>query len=183
MPNPDLSNPSSSASANVCGPVPARIGDAKLLPCQGLRTLLEFIGASKDLNDFSAERLAKAFGVPVKTYPDDPNVYGYWDESHPDWTWGFEFDKDSIIGPRFEYGHYEKKSDSGADLTDFCEPDFDAFVQALEGLGFTGGIIWGEFGRLDYAQYEKSGLRVQVLPQGESEANAGHTCVLTVIVW
>jgi len=102
----------------------------KLTPEQGLTRLLELIRNSRDLSEFTPERMNQALRVEVVFSNGD---YGFGEQVTPQWAHNFVMHKEL---QRFEFSFDPMTPGTSPEVTDICQLDFDKFSDELVAMGF-----------------------------------------------
>ncbi|WP_152540987.1 hypothetical protein [Luteimonas huabeiensis] len=151
---------------------------------QALTRLLELIRTTETVREFTPERLREAFGLEV--WKDGPERYGFGERLTLDWSHGGLVYKDLSGRSGFRYSLTPRGGDPSLSMVDVCRMDFPTFSAGLEALGFSSSPSYGEHDRLMSHIFDRPGMRVEVVPEGErvwtEERGGGRTCVKMVIV-
>ena len=160
----------------------------KLTPEQGLTRLLRLIRDSRDLSDFTPERVGEAMGVEMEFSSSGREEYGFYEPVTPEWLQGLDFSKKH---QRLRFSFDPREPGSSPDLTDVCQFDFERFSAELEAIGFTKAPSHGEHGRLTHYTFErvKDGtreMRLDITPEGEhawkEQTGSGRACIRSVYI-
>lgn len=115
-------------------PDSTQAGNSRLTAEQALTRLLELIRSSNSLDDFTAERVSNAMGVPVKRAEDGSGDYSFYEPSATGWLHGFDF---STKHRRFNFSFDPIKAGTSPDPVAICTPDLAQVASELEAAGFT----------------------------------------------
>lgn len=152
---------------------------------QGVARLLQLLRNSRDLGDFTPERVSKAFDVEVRAAGD---TFGYGFEVTSDWIQNFDY---SAKYKRFRFGFDPVHAGKNPEMNGVCY-QLDRLASELEAMGFSKEEKRGEHGRLMNYSFQRvrdgiPEMRIEVMPHGEREAadgkGIGRTCVRTVYIY
>lgn len=146
-----------------------------------LERLLTLIRDSRDIQDFSASRIRRAFEVE---FVSDEGRLGFGERLNREWWSSIELDPDGAYGPSFELAFRPDRSGTYPPATDICGFDYDRFAAELAAMGFEHETCYGEHGRIVHESFEREGLSLTVHTRGEADEPAAkitHACVLRVI--
>lgn len=149
---------------------------------QALTRLLTLIRETRSVEEFSPQRLAAAFGVPVSVF--EPGYWGYGEQFSPDWSYSIEMREKIKIGPRFSFG-FNSGPGAPPPIDALCGLDYARFTAGLEAMGFDRKPYRGEYGRFINDWFERPGMRVAVYPIGEptpADGTSSRICVKRVLI-
>lgn len=187
-PDPNTENPTMTATDTTGeaghGAAPLQ---PKLSAHEALARLLELIRTTNSADDFTPTQLQEAMGVPIKYARDGANRYGFGEPLTSAWSYGFGMDLESKFGARFEFSFNQNEPGAtGVPMSDICQLDFDQFTAELEKMGFKRERYYGEHGRFIHDWFDRSGMRIEVYPDGEfvwtPENGGGRSCVKMVLI-
>lgn len=147
--------------------------------------LLRLIEGSKDIGDFTPERLEAELGMPIKAVAD-----AKWAGSQQltsDWWVNAMLYPQPSSGQRvflFDFG--PEPPETHPPMTGICSMDMEQFGQQLAKQGMQHETMRGEHEMALSERYTREGLGVEVTGQSEAddqEALRGHQCVKMVLVY
>ncbi len=146
-----------------------------------LERLLTLVRDSRDIQDFSAARVRRAFEVE---FVSDEGRLGFGERLNREWWSSIELDPDGAYGPSFELAFRPDRSGTYPSATGICGFDYARFAAELIAMGFEHETCYGEHGRVVHESFEREGLSLTVHTRGEADEPAAkitHVCVLRVI--
>lgn len=147
-----------------------------------LAKVLELIRGSKNIRDFTAERLTKVTGLPMNF---DGTRFGAGETLTPEWRYGFYVNPDAMNGPLFMFDFDPVDGNATPPATPICELDFDAFARELEGMGFEQEVRYGEHNRIVAYDFYRPGMWVSVGEEGEDNEppeKLAHRCIRSITI-
>lgn len=163
--------------------------DPKLAPGQGLPRLLELIRTSRQLADFTSERVSQAMGVDMQPSSRNAGDYSFYEPVTSEWLQGLDFSRQH---QRLRFSFDPVQPGTSPDLASVCQFDFDQFASALEAGGFKRSQNLGEHGRLLGYTFErmrdgKPEMRLEITPEGAQAGSDGtatsRSCIRTIYVY
>lgn len=149
-----------------------------------LKGLLRLIEGSKDIGDFTPERLEAELGMPIKSL-DDAN-WGGSELLTSDWRANVRVYPHPLNGQRtFVLDIGPEESESNPPMTAICSVDMERFGQQLTKQGMHHETMRGEHGMAQSERYTRQGLEVEVMGRQEAdepEALNRHQCVNMVVI-
>ena len=149
-----------------------------------LEGLLRLIEGSKDIGDFTPERIEAELGIPIKSM-DDAN----WGGSEPltrDWWANVRVYPHPLSGQRtFVLDIGPDQPESEPPMTAICSMDKEAFGQRLVEQGMRHETMLGEHGMALSERYMRQGLDIEVMGRPEAkrpESLGRHQCVSMVVI-
>jgi hypothetical protein len=149
---------------------------------QSLLRLLELIRGSKTVQDITAERLQRTFGVEFTV---DSGRSGFGERLNRDWWSSLELDPTHPYGARFEFSFRPDPPGTYPPLTEICKIDFDRFAAELQTMGFSRETYRAEHNRVIHDLFQREGLSVTVYTRGEADSppeKITHDCVQMVLI-
>ncbi len=147
-----------------------------------LERLLTLIRDSREIQDFTAARVRRAFEVD---FVSDEGRLGFGERLNREWWSSIELDPDGPYGPSLELAFRPDRSGTFPPATDICGFDYPRLAAELIAMGFEHETCYGEHGRVVHESFERAGLSLTLHTRGEADEPAAkitHTCVLRVIV-
>jgi hypothetical protein len=147
--------------------------------------LLELVRTSRNVADFTPDRLTEAFGVELQVSGD---AYGHGAKVSPDWFQNFDYNGKY---KRFRLSFDPVRRGESPDIAQVCH-EFGNLTSELEGMGFQKQEKRGEHGRLVQYSFERlrdgvPEMRIEVTPESgiEDDAASGgsRACVRSIYIY
>jgi hypothetical protein len=149
---------------------------------QKLLTLIEDI---KTLQDIAPSNIERVTGLKITFDPNNSNSYGVGGKINDTWfynLWSMSSSLPQGVKPHQLMFSFDDDKDGNVDMTDVCEVDFNAYAQKMTNSGYTGKPIYGLRNRIDYWQFTRGDVNLQVYVRGESGEKVTHYCVSKLII-
>lgn len=150
---------------------------------QLLEGLLRLIETSKDISDFTLERLEAQLGVPMKVSSD--TQWGGSGKIDPLWWYGVSMEHAGSGRANLTLAFQPDRDGASPPMTSICGFDQAQFGARLVALGMQHETDFGEHGRILAEKYLRRGLEVEVLTRNEADEPDDkrlRRCVEAVIV-
>lgn len=169
---------------NAPGPSTAMTTTQALSPAEDIgRRVLKLIDSIRGPEQIAPAHIEHVTGHKVETNPDDPNEYGFGGRIDDQWSYNLvSLTEANGTRPRRLMFSFEDQSRGLADMGPVCALDVDDYSASLQAAGFSMRESRGRHERLDYLEFTREGVTVQIHPRGENDANPTHLCVSQLIV-
>jgi hypothetical protein len=148
------------------------------------RRILTLIDSIHGPEQIDAAHIERVTSIKVEFNDSDPNEYGFSGELGDDWSYNLisltELDDSRPHRLMFSFDDASPNRDSA--MCRVCSVDFAGYDRALTTAGFTATPVRGHHGQLEYWEYERDQVSLQVHVRGESEQRADHTCVSMIVI-
>jgi hypothetical protein len=163
------SSPTNAAPANA-----AEIG----------RRVLQLIDTIHGPEQVDAAHIERVTGIPVEFNDANPQQYGFGGQLSPDWTYNLVSltELDGSRPHRLMFSLDDRSADANADMAPIAPLAFEACDQALASAGYTGAPNLGRYGQVEYWEYQRGDVSLQVHVRGESDAKAERACVSMIVI-
>lgn len=144
--------------------------------------VLELIRSSKNIADFTPERISEITGVEMKSY--DENSYSATEVLTKRWRYVIDMSKATANGPQFMLGFFPAESGQSPPSSDICKTSFSSFSKELESSGFSRETTYGEHGMIINYLFDRDGLTVRASTIGNSDESDKNKreCVYMIVV-
>jgi hypothetical protein len=148
------------------------------------RRVLALIDSIRGPEQIDAAHIQRVTGQTVEFNDADPNQYGFGGNLDGDWTYNLVSltELDDSRPHRLMFSFDDGSDDGNADMGPICTMDYAAYDRALTAAGFTAAPMRGRHGQIEYWEYQRGPVSLQVYVRGENDAKADHTCVSMIIV-
>jgi hypothetical protein len=133
-------------------------------------------------DDIAPERIEQLTGIKVEFNPDDANEYGFSGQLTDAWAYNLVSLPEGTGKPSRIMFSFDDESRSNADMAPICALDFDAYAAALTTAGFASNPTRGKHDRVEYWDFARDDVSVQIYVRGENDAKAEHACVSKLII-
>jgi hypothetical protein len=148
------------------------------------RRMLTLIDSIHGPEQIDATHIERVTGIKVEVDDEDPNRYGFsgdlggvWDYSLVSLT-----EIDGSRPHRLMFSFDDASPDRNGDMGDVCDIDLAGYDSALTGAGFVAEPIRGHHGEVEYWEYRRGEVSLQVHARGESDELAEHACVSMIVI-
>lgn len=143
-------------------------------------TLVDHVRSAEDISPARIEQLT---GVKVEFNPDNSNEYGFSGQLTDAWAYNLVSlpESDGSKPSRLMFS-FDDESRSNADMAPICALDFDDYAATLRAAGFEATPAYGKHNRIQYWDFARDDVSVQIHVRGENDARAEHACVSKLII-
>lgn len=146
------------------------------------RHMLRLFTNVRGPDDITPARIRELTGIEVRYGNDDPKQYGFGEAVDDTWVYNLV----SLPGPdgkpnRLMFS-FDDQTHNHADMAPVCALGFDDYAKALTDAGFSSRPSLGRLDQVEYWEYTRDNVTVQVHVRGQSEARADRLCVSMMIV-
>lgn len=146
------------------------------------RHMLRLFTNVRGPDDITPARIRELTGIEVRYGNDDPKQYGFGEAVDDTWVYNLV----SLPGPggtpnRLMFS-FDDQTHNHADMAPVCALGFDDYAKALTDAGFASRPSLGRLDQVEYWEYTRDNVTVQVHVRGQSEARADRLCVSMMIV-
>jgi hypothetical protein len=148
---------------------------------QRILSLIDSIRGPEQVDPAHIERIT---GIEVKFNTSNPNLYGFGGQLNDEWGYSLvSLTETSGAKPhRLMFSFDDRSESKNADMASICVLDFDAYTKALTDAGFRSSAQRGHHGEIEFWEFDRDQVRVQIRTRGESNANRKHACVSTLVI-
>lgn len=148
------------------------------------RRVLQLIDTIHGPEQVDAAHIERVTGIKVEFNDDNPQQYGFGGQLSPDWTYNLVSltEVDGSKPHRLLFSLDDQSADTNADMAPIAPLDFDACDQALSSAGYAGTPALGRRGQVEFWEYQRGDVSLQVHVRGESDAKAEHACVSMIVI-
>lgn len=132
--------------------------------------------------DIAPARIRELTGIEVRYGKDDPKQYGFGEAIDDTWIYNLVSLPGADGAPDRLMFSFDDQTHANADMAPVCALDFDDYAKALTDAGFASRPSLGRLGQVEYWEFRRGDVSVQVHVRGESEARADRLCVSMMIV-
>jgi len=146
------------------------------------KRVLKFVENVHGRDDLSPQRIEQLTGLKVEHNPDDANEYGFSGQLTDAWAYNLVSLPDGNGAPSRIMFSFDDESRDNADMGPICGLDFDDYAAALAAAGYRIAPARGQHDRLQYWDFSRGDVSVQIYVRGENDDLADHACVSKLIV-
>lgn len=146
------------------------------------RRILRLFTNVRGPDDITPARIRALTGIEVLYGNDDPKQYGYGEAVDDTWIYNLVSLPGSDGQPNRLMFSFDDQTHGGADMAPVCALGFDDYAKALTEAGFAARPSLGRLDQVEYWEYTRGEVSVQVHVRGQSEAKADRLCVPMMIV-
>jgi hypothetical protein len=145
--------------------------------------VLKLVENVRGPDDIAPGRIEQLTGIKVEFNPDDANEYGFSGQLTDAWAYNLvSLPEGTGKTPSRIMFSFDDESRSNADMAPICALDFDDYAAALKTAGFASNPTRGKHERIEYWDFARDDVSVQVYVRGENDAKAEHVCVSKLII-
>jgi hypothetical protein len=147
--------------------------------------LLALIADINTLQDIAPSNIERVTGLKVQYDPNNPNSYGLGGKINDTWfynLWSMSSSLPQGVKPNQLMFSFNDDKDGDVDMTAVCEIDFNAYAQRMTDGGYSGKPVYGVRNRIEYWQFTRGDVNLQVYVRGESDEKVAHDCVSKLII-
>lgn len=146
------------------------------------RRMLRLFASVRGPDDITPARIRELTGIEVRYGKDDPKQYGFGEAVDDTWIYNLVSLPGADGTPDRLMFSFDDQTHRHADMTPVCALGFDDYARALTDAGFVSRQSLGRLGQVEYWEFRRGDVTVQVYVRGESEARADRLCVSMMIV-
>ena len=147
---------------------------------QRVLTLVENV---RGPDDIAPARIEQLTGIKVEFNPDDANEYGFSGQLTEQWAYNLvSLPECADEKPSRVMFSFDDESRSNADMAPIAALDFDDYAATLRAAGFESNPARGKHERIEYWDFARDDVSVQIYVRGENDARAEHACVSKLII-
>jgi hypothetical protein len=146
--------------------------------------MLKLIDSIHGPQQIDAGHIEQVTGFKVASNPNNPHQYGFSGKLSEDWAYSLVSLTETSGGKpsRLMFSFEDRSEDENADMAPVCALDFQGYSKALTDAGFQPIPARGHHNEIEYWDFNRDQVRVQVYTRGESDAKADHACVSMLII-
>jgi hypothetical protein len=147
--------------------------------------LLALIGDINTLHDIAPSNIERVTGLKVQFDPTNSNSYGVGGKINETWfynLWSMASSLPPGVKPNQLMFSFDDAKNGDVDMTDVCDVDFNAYAQKMTDSGYSGKPVYGLRNRIDYWQFTRGDVSLQVYVRGESGEKVTHDCVSKLVI-
>ncbi len=145
------------------------------------RRMLRLFTSVRGPDDIAPARIRELTGIEVRYGNDDPKQYGFGEAVDDNWIYNLVSLPGSDGKPNRLMFSFDDQSHGHADMGPVCALGFDDYAKALTDAGFASRPSLGRLGQVEYWEFSRGDVSVQLYVRGESEARADRLCVSMMI--
>jgi hypothetical protein len=146
------------------------------------RRVLTLVTQIRGREDIAPKRIEEITGIKVNFSDSDAKQYGFGAALNDEWVYNLV----SLPGPKGDPDRlmfsFDDQTHENADMAPVCALDFDDYAKPLIEAGFSSKPSLGRHNQIEYWDFKRDDVLVQIYTRGESEAKADHACVSMLIV-
>ncbi len=146
------------------------------------RRMLTLVTQIRSREDIAPARIEEITGIKVNFSNSDAKQYGFGAALNNEWVYNLI----SLSGPNGDPDRlmfsFDDQTHDNADMAPVCALDFDDYAKPLIDAGFSSKPSLGRHEQVEYWDFKRDDVSVQIYTRRESEAKADHACVSMLIV-
>ncbi len=146
------------------------------------RRVLTLVTQIRSREDIAPARIEEITGIKVNFSNSDAKQYGFGAALNNEWVYNLI----SLSGPNGDPDRlmfsFDDQTHDNADMAPVCALDFDDYAKPLIDAGFSSKPSLGRHEQVEYWDFKRDDVSVQIYTRRESEAKADHACVSMLIV-
>lgn len=148
------------------------------------RRILTLIDGIHGPEQIAPAHIEQVTGIKVEFNARDSNQYGFSGELSDDWAYSLVSltEIDGSRPHRLMFSFEDESADGNGDMANVCGLDYAGYARALADAGFVAAPVRGHHGEVEYWEYERGRVSLQVHVRGESEQRADHACVSMIVI-
>ena len=148
------------------------------------RRVLQLIDTIHGPEQVDAAHIERVTGIKVEFNDDNPQQYGFGGQLSPDWTYNLVSltELDGSKPHRLMFSLDDQSADANADMAPIEPLGFEDCNQALASAGYDRTPYHGRHGQIEFWEYQRGDVSLQVHVRGESDAKAAHACVSMIVI-
>jgi hypothetical protein len=147
--------------------------------------LLLLIDGISTLHDIAPSNIERLTGLKIQSIADNPNSYGVGGKINDTWfynLWSMSSSLPEGEKPNQLIFSFDDNKNGNVDMTDICQTDFNAYAQRMTDIGYIAKPVHGLRNHVDYWQFSRGNVSLQVYVRGESSEKVTHDCVSKLII-
>ncbi len=148
------------------------------------RRVLQLIDSIHGPEQVDAAHIERVTGMKVEFNDANPQQYGFGGQLSPDWAYNLVSltELDGSRPHRLVFSLDDLSAGANADMAPIAPLGFADCEQALASAGYTGAPNRGRYGQVEFWEYQRGDVSLQVHVRGESDAKAEHACVSMIVI-
>lgn len=146
------------------------------------KRVLTLVTQIRGAEDIAPARIEAITGIKVHFSDSDAKQYGFGAALNDEWVYNLI----SLPGPNGDPDRlmfsFDDQTHSNADMAPVCALDFDDYAKPLIEAGFSSKPSLGHHDQIEYWDFKRDDVLVQIYTRSESSAKADHACVSMLIV-
>lgn len=148
------------------------------------RRVLSLIDSIHGPDQVDIAHIERVTGIKVDVNDANPQQYGFSGRLTADWAYNLVSltELDGSRPHRLMFSFDDQSANANADMAPIGALDFKDYDQALTGAGYAGTPTRGRYGQIEFWEYNRDDVSLQVHVRGENDAKADHACVSMIVI-